>query len=238
MSKISLRDEVCNQLLEKIKKRELIKGEKLPSEGELGTMFGVSRTSVRAALQNLQGRGVIETVQGVGSFVNIDVEDGGSRKKTKKNKRPSDITSREFQEFFEFRQAIEFRAIDFFVKRADAEDRKKLKAALDGIKLAGKHGDLTQFSRMDYAFHMTVIEGAKNKFLLNAMLEHKDFFKHYLAEIARVSDKPVSDLAKEHVELYTCLVEQKAKEAKGFLFADNMFYRLAYFNMWVKEVSG
>lgn len=236
MSKTSLRDEVCNQLLEKIKKRELIKGEKLPSESELGTMFGVSRTSIRAALQNLQGRGVIDTVQGVGSFVNIDVEDHGTKKKPKK--KASDITSREFQEFFEFRQAIEFRAIDFFVKRADEVDHKKLKAALDGIKLAGKHKDLTQFSHMDYNFHMAVIEGAKNEFLTNAMLDHKEFFKHYLAEIARVSDKPVSELASEHEELYMCLIEKKAKEAKGFLFADNMFYRLAYFNMWVKEVSG
>ena len=236
MSKTSIRDEVCNQLLEKIKKRELIKGEKLPSECELGTMFGVSRTSIRAALQNLQGRGVIDTVQGVGSFVNIDVEENSAKDKQKK--KASDISSREFQEFFEFRQAIEFRAIDFFVKRADTIDQKRLKAALDGIKLAGKQGDLTQFSRMDYAFHMAIIKGAKNNFLVEAMQDRKEFFKHYLAEIARVSDKPVSDLAEEHEELYTCLVEKKAKEAKGFLFADNMFYRLAYFNMWVKEVSG
>jgi len=44
-------------------------GEKLPSEHELCTMFGVSRTSVRAALQTLRSKGVVGTVQGLGSFV-------------------------------------------------------------------------------------------------------------------------------------------------------------------------
>ena len=74
-------------------------------------MFGVSRTSVRAALQNLQGRGIIVTMQGVGSFVHktpneqnvpgVDIT--------------SDISSDEFKDFFEFRQAIEFKAIDVVI---------------------------------------------------------------------------------------------------------------------------
>ena len=103
--------------------------------------------------------------------------------------------------------------------------------------LAGQVSTI-QSSRMDYAFHMGIMKGAKNNFLVEAMQDRKEFFIPYLAAIARVSDTPVSDLAEEQEGLYTCLVEKKAKEAKGFLFADNMFYRLAYFNMWVKEVSG
>lgn len=41
----------------------------MPSEKEVGSMFGVSRTTVRQALSDLQREGLIFTQQGRGSFV-------------------------------------------------------------------------------------------------------------------------------------------------------------------------
>lgn len=230
--RLSVSDEICNRLLEKINKEEIVVGEKLPSENELCSAYGVSRTSVRAALQTLQGKGVIVTVKGLGSFVHkMDTNEKNKKLKS------SDITSEKFQEFFEFRQAIEFKAIDFFVKRADAENEEELKMALEGIKLAAKKKDLKSFTKMDFAFHMAIVRGAKNSFLLGAMKEYQEMFQHYLAEIARLSDKPLTVLAKEHDELYTRLIEKKAKEAKKFLFSDNMFYYLQYFSKWLEELN-
>ncbi len=47
---------------------ELSPGEKLPSESELCSRFGVSRNVVRQALRNLEYRGLTETIKGVGTF--------------------------------------------------------------------------------------------------------------------------------------------------------------------------
>lgn len=232
----SVSDEICRTLLEKINKEEIVVGEKLPSENELCCTFGVSRTSVRAALQTLQARGLVVTVKGLGSFVYQKEEILAHRRK--KPFKSSDITSEKFQEFFEFRQAIEFKAIDFFVKRADSSNERDLKQALDGIKLAAKNKDLKKFSKMDYAFHMAIIQGAKNSFLSGAMQEYEEMFQHYLAEIARLSDKPLTVLAREHNELYTSLIKKKAKAAKSFLFSDNMFYFMQYFSKWMEELNG
>lgn len=44
-------------------------GEKLPSESELCDTFGVSRVTVRAAIQQLEILGLIETQHGGGNFV-------------------------------------------------------------------------------------------------------------------------------------------------------------------------
>jgi GntR family transcriptional regulator len=61
------------QVREKLKTRiadgSLQPGAKLPSEAELEQQFGVSRVTIRQALSELQALGLIEKVNGKGSFV-------------------------------------------------------------------------------------------------------------------------------------------------------------------------
>jgi GntR family transcriptional regulator, arabinose operon transcriptional repressor len=46
----------------------LIPGEKLPSESQLCTQFGVSRNAIRQAIKNLIQEGFVESIKGVGTF--------------------------------------------------------------------------------------------------------------------------------------------------------------------------
>jgi GntR family transcriptional regulator of arabinose operon len=46
----------------------LVSGEKLPSESQLCTQFGVSRNAVRQAIHNLIHEGLVESIKGVGTF--------------------------------------------------------------------------------------------------------------------------------------------------------------------------
>ncbi|MBB4689404.1 FadR/GntR family transcriptional regulator [Amycolatopsis jiangsuensis] len=63
--------QVANQLREQIIGGALPTGTRLPSEAELCTMFGVSRSTVREALRLLASQQLIDTTRGVtgGSFV-------------------------------------------------------------------------------------------------------------------------------------------------------------------------
>jgi GntR family transcriptional regulator len=60
---------VIESLLEKIESGEYQSGERLPSESELCKLYQVGRNTVRHALSELVGRGVLTTVHGVGTFV-------------------------------------------------------------------------------------------------------------------------------------------------------------------------
>lgn len=226
--RLSLSDEVYNQLLEKITSGEWKVGDKLPSESKLCSLFGVSRTSVRAALQNLQGSNIIVTMQGVGSFVHRNPS--FSEEETPRIRYVSDISSEEFKEFFEFRQAIEFKGIEFFVRRATKEDEQGLQELIDKMIEAAKVNDREAFTKYDFEFHMAIIRGAKNIFLYNAMLHYKEIFYHYVEEIIRLTDKPLIILAEEHVDLLACLVAKKPKQARDYLYCDNTYYHVAYFN--------
>jgi GntR family transcriptional regulator len=52
-----------------ITNRVLPPGSQLPSETELAERFGVSRSTIREAIQNLKARGLIEIHRGKGTFV-------------------------------------------------------------------------------------------------------------------------------------------------------------------------
>lgn len=69
--------QIRDALRELILSGQLSVGSKLPSEGELEQRFGVSRITVRQALADLQGLGLIEKVNGRGSFVRRPDSPGG-----------------------------------------------------------------------------------------------------------------------------------------------------------------
>jgi len=55
---------ISQQLKEKIEAGVYEPGERLPSEFDLGEIFGVSRTTIRKAIANLTQQGLVTTQQG------------------------------------------------------------------------------------------------------------------------------------------------------------------------------
>jgi GntR family transcriptional repressor for pyruvate dehydrogenase complex len=65
----SLRSQVYTRIKEQLMNGAWKPGAKLPSEHEFCSLFGVSRVTVRAAIQQLEILGLVETKQGGGTFV-------------------------------------------------------------------------------------------------------------------------------------------------------------------------
>lgn len=211
----TLSDEVYRHMLERLSSGEWQKGEMIPSESDLCKMFDVSRVSVRAAVQHLRGMGLIVTHQGKGSFV-------------AKHPDPvpqvplSDISGEHFLEIFEFRQTIEFAAIDFLPGRATPEDMAEIAAHLKTMDEHRKN--YKKFTEADHAFHMSIIKAAHNRFLYDAMNHYKDIFYHFLEEINRFSTDELEYSVIKHGEIYKALVDQRPQIAKQQLAHDNLYY--------------
>ncbi len=62
-------DQIKAIILEQIRVGELAPGERIPSERELCRIYGVSRTTARNALVDLENRGVVTRATGSGTFV-------------------------------------------------------------------------------------------------------------------------------------------------------------------------
>lgn len=64
-----LSERVADELAQRILGGELIEGSRLPSEPDLSSQFGVSRSVIRDAIRNLATRGLIDVRQGSGTLV-------------------------------------------------------------------------------------------------------------------------------------------------------------------------
>jgi len=69
IKKESTLEVIVQQIKNQIKKGILKPGEKLPSERELASLLGVSRTSVREAIKALSFSGYLEVIQGKGTYI-------------------------------------------------------------------------------------------------------------------------------------------------------------------------
>lgn len=61
--------QIAADLQDLIRRRELLPTEKIPSIGQLSEQYGVADQTVRKAIKILEGKGLVDTRQGVGSIV-------------------------------------------------------------------------------------------------------------------------------------------------------------------------
>lgn len=158
----SISEQVFEQMKLQILDRKWVPGEKLPSETELGSIFCVSRVTIRQALQKLAVLGLIETRLGEGSFVRE--MDMGTQVKTALI--PSAyLQHHSTEEVLDFRCAIEVETAGLAARRATPEHIAQLKrlmaSQLDTEKRTPK-----SFADDDIAFHMTIAKSTGNSLII------------------------------------------------------------------------
>lgn len=156
----NISDIILQQMKEQILSGEWKAGDKIPSENELTESFGVSRVSVRQALQKLTAIGLIETKVGEGSFV----------KKLSAGIAMNSLiptlylSSDSLKEVLEFRRVIEGRVAELACLKADAQDIEKLEKIFSDME--EYKGDLEKFTQYDYSFHITLGNMTKNSIIM------------------------------------------------------------------------
>ncbi len=143
---VNFSEQVFEQLKEQLINGEWKPGDRLPSETELCSMFGVSRITIRNALQQLAVLGLIETRRGEGSFV-LSVDTGSFLNTLV----PAAYLSENMLDIQEFRLMVESGAAYMAARRAGEKDIADLKKRLQRMHELGN--DLYALAQEDFAFH-------------------------------------------------------------------------------------
>lgn len=179
IKKVNVSDEIYKQIINEIMKRNLKPGDKLPSEAELVETFGVSRVSVRAALQKLNGAGIIDSVNGGGSYVK-NVE--GSM--LFGNILPMVVLQDyNITQLVDFRRGIEVVAAELAARTASEEEVAKLRAIYQDMERFEKAGKVKEYSEKDLEFHLQIASMSKNPFIMYVMEQMKEIIYQHVLEL-------------------------------------------------------
>ncbi len=203
--------QVAEQLRDQIVSGALPSGAKLPSEAELGGMFGVSRSTVREALRLLASQHLIDTARGVtgGSFVaspdaGAVAEHLGGTLGLLVNARNMSVDN-----LLEARLLLEPPAARLAAERADAADLAELRETTE--KTGHLHPD--EGFAVHWDFHTTLVAASGNP-LLRMMCQPVNAVLRTRLHRERVAREVWENIDAEHARVHEAVAAGDAGTAE------------------------
>lgn len=212
-----LSDDIVEQLEGMILEGALKSGERLPAERALAEQFGVSRPSLREAIQKLAAKGLLVSRQGGGNYV---VETLGSTF-SDPLLHLLESNPEAQRDLLEFRQTLEASCAYYAALRATEVDRERLTAAFDALQDCYARDD--EVSRIeegaaDARFHLAIAEASHNAVLLHTIRGLFDLLKrNVVTNIGGMYQQRTETrdmLINQHRDLYLAIIEGRAEQAR------------------------
>ncbi len=187
-------------------------GEKIPSEAEIIRALGVSRSVVREAISHMQAAGMVDTRQGVGTFVLARAQQSMGLKL------PAMMTKEEVLEILELRINLETESAGLAALRRSEAQLKRIRSALDAF-LARCTVD-ADTTIADMHFHLAITQAAGNRYLCDVLTHLSEELlpraRQSSAHIPR--DAPeiyIERVRREHEDIYDSIARQDPESARA-----------------------
>ena len=179
--KTKISDSVLEEIRRQILDGELREGDKLPCQDLLAAKMGVSRSSLREALQSLSLVGAIEQRPGVGTVV----KHRANALLAGKIDRLS-ASGFSFLDLLETRHLLEVNLIDLVVVRITDQELQLLEQSIQNAYFIIKEGRNGDYYQEDLSFHILLAQASHNLFLahlisvINYQVEGlmREYFRH------------------------------------------------------------
>jgi DNA-binding FadR family transcriptional regulator len=158
VSKLTIREQVSERIAAMVQSGLLREGDELPSERELASTLGVSRETVRSAIQMLAARGMVEISQGSRTRVLDAANHLLQRAMAEEN--PSGEDERTV---YEARRIVELPTIRLAVQRIEPADLSRLQRLVEAQH--SMTADPVRFQISDAEFHGVIYKASGNKLL-------------------------------------------------------------------------
>lgn len=196
---ISVTTQIAESIKNSILDGQFPAGSKLPTEAKLCELLGVSRSSVREAIRELQAQGYIALQAGKGAFV------CDNQKHDYETVRKWFIESApRLEDFSEIREALETLSVRLAAQRGTNGELEELYHIHLDFIAAAQENDIAKMADADERFHAQIVTMAHNSLLkkLNMLLSAE--LKRY--RFMAISVKKTSEnTIREHERIYDSL---------------------------------
>ena len=161
-------DQVTDELQEWFRSGELTPGMRLPPERELAARFGVSRTSLRDALQRLELLGYLDARQGDGTYVRVP----GAEAVSQPFRNLVSTLPQNAADLLEFRTLLEPEVAALAAAHLTPESRQELTRSLERQQALPDRSP--RLIREDALFHDALARAAGNTVVLRVLETLRD----------------------------------------------------------------
>ena len=215
MTKLSRKQEFISKIEHNILSGKWKAGDKIPTERELVTMYGASRTVVNAALSELEQKG----------FLNIKARQWTQVADYKRDGTLAVLSSIMFyngdevdyellQSMLDARLLVECESVVLAAQNADEDD---IKAIEDIIRREMGETNISTRCDLDYSFHHAVSVAGKNIVYPLIINSFATFAKKYLEMFYRKMDDP-EVVRKKHLEILEAIKRHDEKSARDMMY--------------------
>lgn len=156
LRRLPLADQAAELMLDRVRTGTWPLDHRLPGEQALAAELGVGRSTVREAIRQLAGRGVLESRQGSGVYV-VRAEPGEDWQEV--------LRRGEIVDVLEVRGALETEAARLAAARRTPADLRAMAAALAGRGKVAATASAQEYVDADLVFHRAVVDAAHNAVL-------------------------------------------------------------------------
>lgn len=184
---------------------KLAPGSRLPTEKELAQQLGVGRSSIREALRALAEMGIVEVVQGKGTFVRNEPQQAIKAQL----QFLINFNAKAYEDLTELRRVLEVGLVRLAAERAEESDLEALRSYLAQMNEAPDNERLVEAGSK---FHTAVVEAAKNTFasaLYGAVTQVINEVYRHLERSQAQKERSVND----HLGIYEALVQRDGELA-------------------------
>jgi len=166
VQRVPLVDAVMERLRESIERGDLSSGDRLPTEPELVSQLGVSRTVLREAIKRLQAIGLVCIKRGVGTYV---ADRDNLRNSVRLMRSAMGLSAAELLHFVELREAIEAHAARRAATLAGEQDVAELDSLCAQMEDQREDQRDQQAIQTDMRFHLRMVAVSGNKLMLSVL---------------------------------------------------------------------
>lgn len=211
-----LADDIVAQLEAMILEGTFKVGERLPAERALAEQFGVSRPSLREAIQKLVAKGLLVSRHGGGTFVAETLGSTFSDPLLQLLENNEEAQ----RDLLEFRHTLEGSCAYYAALRATELDRQRLREAFEALQACYDRDSASRAEEgaADANFHLAIAEASHNAVLLHTMRGLFDLLKRNVVTniggMYALRDETRQMLMEQHRELYETIMARQAEKAR------------------------
>jgi GntR family transcriptional regulator, transcriptional repressor for pyruvate dehydrogenase complex len=203
--------QIADQIKASILAGEFNPGDKLPPERELAELFGVSRPSVREALNFLASTGLVETYQGGGTLVRSLVESPAAMPLSELIRIDGDRAL----DVIEVRKGMESWTSWYAAKRALPEDVRRLETIVAGM--AKSREEQQHPEDLDAHFHTLIARATHNVVWFHMMQSIFDAMQEFQRDVWRavyLTEQDRALLYGHHLRIFETIRDRDAEGAR------------------------